>query len=187
MRIWDLEAECEFHRCEGHQLLVASVAWAPDGERIASPSWDGTARVWDAASGRELACDWDRSGRCLASGSKDGTVRCPHLGRHHLSPALHPRGRGAALTRTHSRRLLLFEERSSEGPWFCLSARHPEKPGSALFLPLGGLREVLHRPDKAEAGLRANLRGDDSELEQGLAAHGLSGGISWDGEQRVLP
>ena len=34
---------------------VTSVAWTTDGERLATGSWDHTARVWDARSGRELA------------------------------------------------------------------------------------------------------------------------------------
>jgi hypothetical protein len=48
------------------------------------------------------------------------------------------------------------------------------------------LREVLHRPDKVEAALGGDLAGD-GELEQDLTAFGLSGGIRWDGERRVLP
>jgi len=123
VRIWDLEAECELHRCEGHQLLVASVAWAADGERIASTSWDGTARVWDAASGRELACDWDLSGRCLASASKDGTVRIWDATTYRLFCTFEAAG-PRSLARTLGG-YCLFEERSSEGPWFCLSARRP--------------------------------------------------------------
>lgn len=194
MRIWDVDAARELHRCEGHQLLVASVAWAPDGERLVSSSWDGTVRVWDAASGRELAClqghldnvlavEWDPSGRRLASASKDGTVRIWDTTTYDLLCTLVAAG-PRSLARTPGG-YCLFEERGSEGPRFCLAACRPERPGSALFLPLGGLREVLHRPDKVEAALRGDLTGD-GELEQDLAACGLSGGIPWNGERHVL-
>jgi len=33
---------------------VFSVAWSPDGKRLATASWGETARVWDAATGKEL-------------------------------------------------------------------------------------------------------------------------------------
>ena len=38
----------------GHNAAVYSVAWSPDGKRLATTSIDKTAKVWDAASGREL-------------------------------------------------------------------------------------------------------------------------------------
>ena len=38
----------------GHAYLVWSAAFSPDGKRILTGSWDKTAKVWDAATGREL-------------------------------------------------------------------------------------------------------------------------------------
>ena len=37
----------------GHESFVYDVAFSPDGEQVASSAWDGTARLWDATSGRQ--------------------------------------------------------------------------------------------------------------------------------------
>ena len=39
----------------GHEGSVNSAAFSPDGSRIVTASWDKTARVWDAATGKAIA------------------------------------------------------------------------------------------------------------------------------------
>jgi tRNA A-37 threonylcarbamoyl transferase component Bud32 len=61
----------------GHTLDAASLAWSPDGKRLASGSFDHAIRIWDAATGKQLrkfaapwgvlALDWSPDGRQLAA------------------------------------------------------------------------------------------------------------------------
>lgn len=65
---------------------IASVAWSPDGRRVASGSGDKTIEISDASTGMVVeiltghtqgvsSVAWSPDGRRLASGSRDGTIR----------------------------------------------------------------------------------------------------------------
>jgi hypothetical protein len=69
----------------GSTTAISIAAFSPDGTRLATASWDATARIWDAATGTQLLevhhASWVRSvafspdGTRLATASRDGTAR----------------------------------------------------------------------------------------------------------------
>lgn len=52
----------DYGRLLSHTSSVWSVRWSPDGATLASGSWDGTVRIWDAANGKSLATLQDHMG-----------------------------------------------------------------------------------------------------------------------------
>ena len=51
IKIWDLATGQELNTIKGHLSYILSVAFSPDGKRIAST--DGTPKVWDSSKGHE--------------------------------------------------------------------------------------------------------------------------------------
>jgi cytochrome c len=59
---------------EGHSEQVVALAPAPDGRRLASAAWDGTARVWDLATGAARVLEGHRGNVNGVAFRSDGTV-----------------------------------------------------------------------------------------------------------------
>jgi WD40 repeat protein/serine/threonine protein kinase len=86
IRICDGATGKELIALKGHASSVTSVAFSPDGLRLASGSDDQTVRIWDSVTGKELVSlkghtnsvlyvVFSPDGRRLASSSHDQTVK----------------------------------------------------------------------------------------------------------------
>ncbi|KAJ1555786.1 hypothetical protein HK405_013091, partial [Cladochytrium tenue] len=86
--VWAGDAFQERTLLVGHKERIYSVAFSVDGRRIVSGSNDGTARIWDAATGNQLAvleghesrssvtaAAFSPDGWLVVTGSSDKTVR----------------------------------------------------------------------------------------------------------------
>ncbi|WP_197727298.1 P-loop NTPase fold protein [Rhizobium ruizarguesonis] len=60
-------------RVLGHKTDVTSADFSPDGSRVVTSSWDNTARIWDAATGREISVLNGDGGLFTAAFSPDGS------------------------------------------------------------------------------------------------------------------
>lgn len=92
IKLWDVRTQTETMRLEDHTACVHDLAFAPNGGRLASASYDRSVRVWDLNGGQTLALyegremmsdlSWSPDGRELAALAEGGDVYVisPHSG-----------------------------------------------------------------------------------------------------------
>ena len=84
IRVYVLSTGAEIGRLEGHNGVIWSVTYSPDGKRVATGADDGTARIWDAETFETLIVLDDLvgpvwkvaftpDGSCLFVAQTDGT------------------------------------------------------------------------------------------------------------------
>nr|NCR81091.1 WD40 repeat domain-containing protein [Microcystis aeruginosa K13-10] len=76
---------------KGHDDLVTSVNFSPDGKTLVSGSWDKTIKLWNVETGQEIrtlkghdsavySVNFSPDGKTLVSGSWDNTIKLWNLG-----------------------------------------------------------------------------------------------------------
>jgi WD40 repeat protein len=102
--IWDTATGERMRTLQGHQHIIWRLAFSPDGRQLATTSFDGTARLWDVASGKELTrrtmakgaygVAFSPDGALFALGGGDGEIHVWEVGsgrqRFTAHDALHP-------------------------------------------------------------------------------------------------
>ena len=71
-RVWDAATGKEVAIMRGHDSVVSSVAFSPDGKIVVTASLDRTARLWETATGREIAILLHEAAVVTAAFSPDG-------------------------------------------------------------------------------------------------------------------
>ncbi|HYX42116.1 MAG TPA: WD40 repeat domain-containing protein, partial [Pyrinomonadaceae bacterium] len=89
IRLWDLQQRKLARTLAGHTSVITSLAFSPDGQQLASASWDKTIKLWDTRTGQLLrtleghtssvtALAFSPDGKTLVSGSADYLVDRDH-------------------------------------------------------------------------------------------------------------
>ena len=83
--VWDVTTGRRMHEFTEHSDVISSVAFSPDGERLLTASWDGTARVWNVERGEQINlfahgprianARFSPDGRSVLTGDEPGTAR----------------------------------------------------------------------------------------------------------------
>src|SRR5262249_27021890 len=84
--VWTIDSPREPMALEGHETRINTAEWSPEGSRLATASYDGTARIWDIAGGTAPVvlrghegpvgrAVWHRDGKRIVTTSGDKTAR----------------------------------------------------------------------------------------------------------------
>jgi WD40 repeat protein len=166
---WQRQTHLALKTLRGHLDPIRSVAFSPDGQQIVTGSNDATAKVWEAASGRELLTlrghtRWIRSvafsadGRRIVTGGGDQTAKVweAATGRQLLTLQGHVGGIDSVAFSPDGRRIVTGSDDATAMVWEAANGRelltlkgHSGPIWSAAFSPDG--RRIVTGSDDGTA------------------------------------
>jgi WD40 repeat protein/serine/threonine protein kinase len=196
-------ADAEIMAVVAHSDEIRAIDFSPDGRRIITASFDGTAKVWDAASGVELlrlightghvnSAAFSQDGRRIVTGSADNTARIwdAATGRQLLQLTGHTRGVETAEFSPDGLRIVTAAIDKTARIWDAATGKqlrqfdgHSEALSSARFSPDGG--RVLSVSDDLTARIWEVATGREIMVFKGHTDPLESGRFSPDGARIV--
>jgi len=154
IQIWDVVAERKLATLSGHVQQVQRLTFHPEGALLASDSWDGTLRLWDTSTGRQVMqlagtvfLRFSSNGRWLGAATNGADAQLlevtPTIEYRTLASNLGVEEAGYEGDISSDGRLLAMEMDKGTHLWDLPSGRQVAMlaKGKPLFLPDG--REIL--------------------------------------------
>jgi WD40 repeat protein/predicted Ser/Thr protein kinase len=168
-RLWEAATGTELVTLSAHKNQVGCVVFSPDGAQIVSASWDQTARLWDVATGQQIAT-------------------LPHRARV-TDVAFRPNG-NQLLTRANDRTLRLWDSNSGElisvvgGAWWSAQSTRFSPDGLSIA---AASDKTIRFWDVGRLERNGVLRGHTSYVyDVEFSPDGeLAASASWDGTVRI--
>ena len=200
---WQRQTHLALKTLRGHLDPVRSVAFSPDGQRIVTGSDDTTAKVWEAASGRELLTlkghtGWVKSvafspdGQRILTGGGDQTAKVWEAasGRELLTLKGHDGGINSVAFSPDGERILTGGDDGTAKVWEAAGGRqlltlrgHGGPIWSVAFSPDG--RRIVTASDDGTAKLWEAVSGRELITLKGHSAPVSSVAFSPDGRRIV--
>jgi WD40 repeat protein/serine/threonine protein kinase len=196
-------ADAEIMAVVAHGDTIRSIDFSPDGRRIITASFDGTAKIWDAASGLELlrlvghtghvnSAAYSKDGRRIVTSSADNTARIwdAGTGQQLLQLTGHTRGVETAEFSPDGLRIVTAAIDKTARIWDAATGKqllqfdgHSEALSSARFSPDGS--RVLSVSDDTTARIWEVATGREIMVFKGHTDPLESGRFSSDGGRIV--